>query len=169
MSSEYLVLNCKWFLSLFNLSCMVFITYIIVSFPWRWWRRGVWQYCKWWSKISTLSVHRSHLYNETGKKVIKYYTIPLLTCFVSYLKKINCFYEEQSTLKNLYATIFATIKFQTSFIYAVPCCLSPFFFFALNVISVPFHLIIQEQVFLFEMWNTKINFLPELSFNVISN
>lgn len=99
LSSEYLVLNCKWFLSLFN-SCVFFITYVIVSFPWRWWRRGVWQYCKWWSKISTLSVHRSHLYNETGKKIIKYITLfPYYPVLSPTLRKLIAFMKNKVLLR----------------------------------------------------------------------
>ena len=48
-----------------NLS-YVYPSPFIVSIPWWWWRRGIWQYCEWRGQISTVPVYRGHCNNETG-------------------------------------------------------------------------------------------------------
>ena len=47
--------------------------FLLVSLSWWWWRGGLWQYCKWWSKVSKVLIYRSHFDNEKGKNFVLTY------------------------------------------------------------------------------------------------
>lgn len=94
-----------------------FFAFIVVSLPWRWWGRGVWQHCKWWSKISTISVYRSHLNNETGKNILLIITVSP-SCPVSN----NYFCEEQNRLGTCTSLFFWQLNFRLA---SFMLCLSP--------------------------------------------
>lgn len=138
------VFKLKWFSSLLN---SVSATLIIVALSWRWWRGGVWQYCKWWSKIPTISVYRSHLYNETGKN-ITLLQVPLFVSFPLQQEGNWLLLRGTEHFKNLGLGFVIWVgfffQFLTSFIL---CCHLKW------KLSVPFHFI-QEQPFLFNMQNT---------------
>lgn len=110
LSAECMLFSTVIFLSLFN--SIFFITFVIVSLPWRWWRRGVWQHCKWWSKISTISIYRSHLYNETGKNIIIMLQYSPLTVFSPTLRKLITFVRNKILSEPMLCIIFLQLNFR---------------------------------------------------------